>query len=48
VKRPGLLFNRRTTFVIGSGGRLLAEIRSEIDVARHADEALAVLRTPTA
>ncbi|MEW6476318.1 MAG: peroxiredoxin [Actinomycetota bacterium] len=43
VKRPGPLFNRRTTFVIGSDGRLLARISSEIDMARHADEALAVL-----
>jgi len=43
VKRPGPLFNRRATFVIGTDGRLLAEIRSEVDMARHADEALAVL-----
>jgi peroxiredoxin Q/BCP len=43
VKRPGPLFNRRATFVIGADGRLLAEIRSEVDMARHADEALAVL-----
>jgi len=45
VKRPGPLFNRRATFVIGADGRLLAEIRSEIDMAKHADEALAVLRS---
>ena len=44
VKRPGPLFNRRATFVIGTDGRLLAEIASEIDMAKHADEALAVLR----
>jgi peroxiredoxin Q/BCP len=43
VKRPGPLFNRRATFVIGADGRLLAEIRSEVDMAKHADEALAVL-----
>jgi len=43
VKRPGPLFNRRATFVIGTDGRLLAEIRSEVDMAKHADEALAVL-----
>ena len=43
VKRPGPLFNRRATFVIGSDGRLLAQINSEIDMARHADEALALL-----
>jgi thioredoxin-dependent peroxiredoxin len=45
VKRPGPLFNRRATFVIGTDGRLLAEIRSEIDMGRHADEALAILST---
>lgn len=45
VKRPGPLSNRRATFVIGTDGRLLAEIRSEIDMARHADEALAILST---
>jgi len=44
VKRPGPLFNRRATFVIGTDGHLLAEIRSEIDMAKHADGALAVLR----
>ena len=44
VKRPGPLFNRRATFVIGTDGRLLAAIHSEIDMAKHADEALAVLR----
>jgi peroxiredoxin Q/BCP len=43
VKRPGPLFNRRATFVIGADGRLLAQINSEIDMARHADEALAIL-----
>jgi peroxiredoxin Q/BCP len=44
VKRPGPLFNRRATFVIGTDSRLLAAIHSEIDMAKHADEALAVLR----
>ena len=44
VKRPGPLFNRRATFVIGTDGRLLSAIHSEIDMAKHADEALAVLR----
>jgi thioredoxin-dependent peroxiredoxin len=43
VKRPGPLFNRRATFVIGADGRLLAQISSEVDMAKHADEALAVL-----
>ena len=48
VKRPGPLFNRRATFVIGADGKLLAEIASEIDMAKHADEALAVLRAQAA
>jgi peroxiredoxin Q/BCP len=43
VKRPGPLFNRRATFVIGADGRLVAEIRSEVDMAKHADQALALL-----
>jgi peroxiredoxin Q/BCP len=43
VKRPGPLFNRRATFVIGADGLLVAQINSEVDMARHADEALAVL-----
>jgi peroxiredoxin Q/BCP len=46
VKRPGPLFNRRATFVIDTDGRLLAQISSEIDMATHADEALAVLSRP--
>jgi peroxiredoxin Q/BCP len=44
VKRPGPLFNRRATFVIGRDGLLLAEISSETNMNKHADEALAVLR----
>jgi peroxiredoxin Q/BCP len=44
VKRPGPLFNRRATFVIGSDGRLLASIRSEMNMDKHADEALSILR----
>jgi peroxiredoxin Q/BCP len=44
VKRPGPLFSKRATFVIGTDGRLLAAIHSEIDMAKHADEALTVLR----
>jgi peroxiredoxin Q/BCP len=46
VKRPGPLFNRRATFVVGSDGLLLTRISSEVDMARHADEALAVLSRP--
>jgi peroxiredoxin Q/BCP len=44
VKRPGPLFNRRATFVIGTDRRLLASIASELKMDKHADEALAVLR----
>lgn len=44
VKRPGPLFNRRATFVIDADGRLLAEISSETNMNKHADQALAVLR----
>src|SRR5205807_9941747 len=40
AKRPGPLFNRRATFVIGQDRRLLAVIRSEVNMERHADEAL--------
>jgi peroxiredoxin Q/BCP len=46
VKRPGPLFKRRATFVIGPDGALLSRINSEVDMARHADEALAVLSRP--
>ncbi|MGH8992898.1 MAG: peroxiredoxin family protein, partial [Acidimicrobiia bacterium] len=45
VKRPGPLFNRRATVVIDGDGRLLAEISSETNMQKHADEALAVLRS---
>ena len=44
VKRPGPLLNRRATFVIGTDGRLLAAIHSELDMEKHADQALAVFR----
>ena len=44
VKRPGPLFNKRATFVIGTDARLLAAIHSEIDMTKHADAALSVLR----
>ncbi len=48
VKRPGPLFNRRATFVIGSDRRLLASISSELNMDKHADEALSVLRAAQA
>lgn len=44
VKRPGPLFNRRTTFVIDTDRRVLAVISSEINMDKHADEALEILR----
>lgn len=46
VKRPGPLLNRRATFVIGSGRRILASFSSELNMDAHADRALEVLRGP--
>jgi len=48
VKRPGPLVNKRSTFVIDRDRRVLAVISSEINMDKHADEALAVLRRPHA
>lgn len=45
VKRPGPLFNRRATFVIGTDRTVLEAIASETNMQRHADAALAVLRS---
>lgn len=44
VKRPGPLFNRRATFVIGTDRRILAAFSSELNMQTHADRALQVLR----
>lgn len=44
VKRPGPIFNKRATFVIGADRRVLAAINSETNMDVHADEALDVLR----
>lgn len=44
VKRPGPLSNRRTTFVIGRDRRVRTVIHSEVNMDRHADRALDVLR----
>jgi peroxiredoxin Q/BCP len=44
VKRPGPIFNKRATFVIGTDRRVLAAISSETNMDVHADEALSVLR----
>ena len=43
VKRPGPLMNKRATFVIDQDRRVLARISSEINMDKHADEALEVL-----
>ena len=43
VKRPGPLFNRRATFVIGTDRRVLAAFSSELNMETHADRALQVL-----
>lgn len=45
VKRPGPLFNRRTTFVIGTDRTVLEVIASETNMNTHADTALAALRS---
>jgi thioredoxin-dependent peroxiredoxin len=45
VKRPGPLANKRATFVIDADRKVLAEIRSEINMKSHADRALEVLRS---
>jgi len=45
VKRPGPLFNRRTTFVIGQDGRILDVVASELNMRVHADRALASLNS---
>jgi peroxiredoxin Q/BCP len=45
VKRPGPLFNKRMTFVIGQDGTLLDVIASETNMDSHADKALATLRS---
>lgn len=44
AKRPGPLWNKRSTFVIDTDRTLLAEISSETKMEVHADEALQVLR----
>ena len=41
---PGLIPNKRTTFVIGTDGLVKDVIRSEINMSKHADRALETLR----
>ncbi len=44
VKRPGLPFTKRATFVIDTDSRVLAVIQSEFNTDKHAEEAIAVLK----
>ena len=44
VKRPGILLNKRQTFVIGPDQRIVAVVGSEFNMDMHADAALAALR----
>jgi peroxiredoxin Q/BCP len=45
---PGGMHTRRMTFVIDRDRTLLGEVSSEMQFDRHADEALAILRSHTA
>jgi thioredoxin-dependent peroxiredoxin len=42
---PGIIPNKRTTFVIGSDGLIKEIVSSELNMDAHADKALAALRT---
>jgi peroxiredoxin Q/BCP len=42
---PGLIPNKRTTFVIGTDGLIKSVVRSETNMQVHADRALATLRS---
>ena len=44
AKRPGNLWSKRQTFVVGSDGTVLDVISSEMNMDVHADKALEVLR----
>lgn len=44
VARVRPLFNRRSTFVIGTDRRILGVVHDEMNMNKHADEALRVLR----
>ena len=44
AKRPGPLWSKRQTFVLGPDLEGLGVIASETDMEKHADEALALLR----
>ncbi len=44
VSRPGPIFNKRATFVISQDSKILAAIQSELNMEKHADQALALLK----
>ena len=44
---PGIIPNKRTTFVIGTDGLIKEVIRSETNMSAHADRALEALRQTT-
>lgn len=48
VKRKYITPVKRATFVIGTDGTIIAEIKSELKMAVHADKALETLRARTA
>ena len=41
---PGIIPNKRTTFVIGTDGIVRDVVRSEVNMSKHADQALETLR----
>jgi len=45
---PGLIPNKRATFVIGTDGLIKEVIRSEVNMSKHADKALETLRAISA
>ena|SRR5690349_20710714 len=46
-RRVGPIPVRRATFVIGADGVIIDVVKSELRMAKHADDALAVLRSQT-
>src|SRR5258707_7613623 len=44
----GPLVTKRTTFIIGTDGRVLGTIHNEVSMAAHADRALEILRANAA
>lgn len=44
AKRPGGLWSKRRTYLVGKDRTFLGEIKSESNMEVHADEALAILR----